>query len=373
MTDTPREECDRNSETVKGICYAGATRPGDDSIASGPYSCESDSDCSSGLHCAVCSDAGIYPRFRTSNCLPPGDSLQCYWGQWSACTVAGSCGDGLVEGGEQCDDRNDVGTDACVSCQNSRCGDGQIRTGIEVCDSGDAANGTPCSAPYGATCNYCSRECTLRTVSGPVCGDGTVNGAEQCDSRLPDSPANWICVDTSNPWASSTALSPPGCSPSSCAISCATGRACNNIISTSNPDTDGDGIGDACDPNDDSRTDGCLDDATDCATVDFRIRSESPEDIFEVYIDGHRVGITNGLTCIFGDPPDCRRDLVINTLSRGLHNFRIVYISGTSVGIYDVNYRYDSSSGTGVDFGVADVVMPINRVGEDIRVDFTVR
>ncbi len=426
VVDSPREDCDRNLETTSGLCTTAvftstsiphssfacntdaecvaefARRPytytniscnlggTDSSYCSARYvsghtssniSCDSAADCDTGETCDLCPTVGGYPYIKTRVCKNPGESgvttaNQCTWNDWSVCTVAGSCGNGAVEGGEQCDDRNDVGTDACVSCQNSRCGDGQIRTGIEVCDSG-AANGTPCSAPYGATCNYCSRECTLRTVSGPVCGDGTVNGAEQCDSRLPASPANWICVDTSNPWAEAADLPAPGCSPSSCAISCATGRACNNSSrnpdGSRNPDDDGDGISNSCDPNDDSETDGCLDDARDCATVNFHIRSENREDVFVVYIDGHWIGTTNLLNAASCDLPDCRRDLVITTLSRGLHNFRIVYISGTLEGTYDIDYDYDSASGTGVDFGVADVILSIDRVGEDIRVDFTVR
>ncbi|MBU1146090.1 DUF4215 domain-containing protein, partial [Patescibacteria group bacterium] len=375
VTDTPQEECDRNLQTTKGICYMGVTRPNDESVASGPYVCESDSDCPGGLYCAACSDVGGYSRIRTSDCLPSGHSLECHWGTWSACTVVGSCGNGTVEGGEQCDDGNDINTDACVNCQSSRCGDGFTRAGIESCDSGDAANGTPCTAPYGATCNYCSRSCTLITASGPTCGDGTVSGAEQCDSRLPPYPASWICVDTSNPWGRGNDFAAPSCSPSSCAISCATGRACDNRKYDSSGvlshDADSDGIFDACDPNDNSNDDGCMDDATDCATVNLHVRSESSEDVFEVYIDGHRVGITNASMCAFG--VDCRRDLVINTLSRGLHNFRIVYIRGTPVGNYGISYYYDAPSRAGVDFGVADYILPIAHIGEEVRADFTVR
>ena len=40
------------------------------------------------------------------------------------CTVA-ECGDGIVDPGEDCDDENDVNTDACTNaCTNARCGDG---------------------------------------------------------------------------------------------------------------------------------------------------------------------------------------------------------------------------------------------------------
>ncbi len=60
------------------------------------------------------------------------------------------------------------------------CGDGTVN-GTEQCDSG-VSNGTVCSASYGSSCNYCSLSCTTVTVQGASCGDSTVNGSEQCDN-----------------------------------------------------------------------------------------------------------------------------------------------------------------------------------------------
>lgn len=53
-----------------------------------------------------------------------------------------SCGDGVVQLGEECDDGNVNNTDACLSiCLNARCGDGFVRVDvpefIEVCDDGN--------------------------------------------------------------------------------------------------------------------------------------------------------------------------------------------------------------------------------------------
>src|SRR5690606_21058346 len=45
------------------------------------------------------------------------------------------CGDGVVEGGEECDDGNKSNYDACIStCVIATCGDGIVRAGYEECD-----------------------------------------------------------------------------------------------------------------------------------------------------------------------------------------------------------------------------------------------
>jgi hypothetical protein len=205
-------------------------------------------------------------------------------------------------------------------------------------------------------------------VSGPVCGDGTVNGPEQCDGSLP---ANWICTNTSNPWETlSQALShPPTCSPSSCAITCATGRACENIVSPTNLDADSDEIGNACDPNDDSGTDGCLDDARDCATVNLVVHSVSDINSFDVYIDNHLVGqagrayVCSGSICALAN-----KDVTVSTLSRGLHNLRIVFAAGTPLGDFTISGAVDWAA-----FPLSDFTSPGLAVGDGRNVDFTVR
>jgi len=77
----------------------------------------------------------------------------------NSCTLA-SCGNGLLDPGEQCDDNNAVNTDACNGCQNARCGDGVLWAGVEECDG--SAN--------------CSSTCRLQ-----VCGNGIIDPGEQCD------------------------------------------------------------------------------------------------------------------------------------------------------------------------------------------------
>ena len=68
-----------------------------------------------------------------------------------------SCGDGVTQSGEQCDDGNADNTDACLTtCLDAGCGDGFVRAGVETCDDGDADNTDSCLT----TCELAS------------CGDG---------------------------------------------------------------------------------------------------------------------------------------------------------------------------------------------------------
>ncbi|MDD5715251.1 MAG: SdrD B-like domain-containing protein [Patescibacteria group bacterium] len=61
------------------------------------------------------------------------------------------------------------------------CGDGELDPATEQCDNGPDNTDDACTAEYGDTCDYCTASCQSVTITGPHCGDGIVNGEEQCD------------------------------------------------------------------------------------------------------------------------------------------------------------------------------------------------
>ena len=93
-----------------------------------------------------------------------------------------SCGDGVVDAGEQCDDgaaNDDLGNGTCrTSCLLATCGDGGIDfIQGETCDDGDTVPGDGCSAT-----------CTREPMG--TCGDGTVDANEECDLGIANSDQN---------------------------------------------------------------------------------------------------------------------------------------------------------------------------------------
>lgn len=146
-----------------------------------------------------------------------------YFCNGATCTAA-SCGDGITATGEECDDGNRNAGDGCsflcrvepgfdcsgaLGCRRTRCGDGIVE-GEEQCDdagalcSGGAEDGQPCVSEAElvacrdgvGTCaaqslDGCDSNCALEPgfkceLAGmpceeTACGDGFVEGTEQCD------------------------------------------------------------------------------------------------------------------------------------------------------------------------------------------------
>jgi len=76
-----------------------------------------------------------------------------------------TCGNGIQEDGEECDDGNDSNNDSCTNaCRNAQCGDYFVQPG-EECDDGNNNNN-----------DSCRNNCEL-----PRCGDGILDPAEGCD------------------------------------------------------------------------------------------------------------------------------------------------------------------------------------------------
>jgi cysteine-rich repeat protein len=87
------------------------------------------------------------------------------------------CGDGIVSGGEECDD-GAANADGIYGGCTTRCTYGgfcgdAVMNGPEVCDLGTAANRGSYGEPSG---------CTPRCLAAPYCGDARIDqDAEQCD------------------------------------------------------------------------------------------------------------------------------------------------------------------------------------------------
>jgi cysteine-rich repeat protein len=83
-----------------------------------------------------------------------------------------TCGNGILDPDETCDDVNTSNTDDCLNtCQLASCGDGYVHTDVEACDDGNTADDDVCTAA-----------CT-----SAVCGDGSVwAGMEGCDDGNAD-------------------------------------------------------------------------------------------------------------------------------------------------------------------------------------------
>ena len=84
-----------------------------------------------------------------------------------------SCGDGVVNGTEECDDGNTVSGDGCSSvCKKEvgMCGDGIVDVATETCDDGNRTSGDGCSA-------------NCQTETSATCGNGVVDANEACDDH----------------------------------------------------------------------------------------------------------------------------------------------------------------------------------------------
>lgn len=129
------------------------------------------------------------------------DPVTCEWDVSGCVGTEAVCGDGVVEGSEGCDDGNGDNTDACPdgvggTCQPAQCGDGFVQAGVEGCDDGNNANDDDCPDGANGTCEWA--ECgdghihavdeVCDTLSDPSCNPG-------CQNRCGDGVVDWLSYD----------------------------------------------------------------------------------------------------------------------------------------------------------------------------------
>ncbi|MDY0003249.1 MAG: DUF4215 domain-containing protein, partial [Polyangia bacterium] len=101
----------------------------------------------------------------------------------------GTCGDGVINTGEQCDDDNTTGGDGCsATCQIEVCGYGVVDVG-EECDDGNTVPGDGCSA----TCQNEANMCVADFFLGCGAMDWWNNGDTGSTDNIDGYPAcvNW--------------------------------------------------------------------------------------------------------------------------------------------------------------------------------------
>jgi cysteine-rich repeat protein len=118
-----------------------------------------------------------------------GDCSFAYCGDGHKNTLAGEACDNGTDNGAPCAWNDENCTRCKADCTGTFnpggpfCGDSIRQTAFETCDNGTDNGNTTC--PYGTSCTLCSTDCqTATSAAGAACGDGNVDeGHEVCDDR----------------------------------------------------------------------------------------------------------------------------------------------------------------------------------------------
>ncbi len=104
---------------------------------------------------------------------------------WGECVTGETCGDGVKNGTEECDNADGVNehyqcSASCTLEYIPYCGDGLINQTTEICDNDAPISCTDVNGYAGTS--SCTNECAWGICqSTESCGDGVKNGAEVCD------------------------------------------------------------------------------------------------------------------------------------------------------------------------------------------------
>lgn len=148
-----------------------------------------------------------------------------------------TCGNGIFETGESCDDGNADETDSCLStCEIASCGDGYTQAGVEVCDDGNSDETDTClSSCVFASCG----DGFTQTANNEECDDGNTDDEDGCSATCQDEPTPNVCgngsIESGEECDDGNTDDDDGCS-SSCLIETA-GNSNSGTNSTETPDS----------------------------------------------------------------------------------------------------------------------------------------
>jgi len=156
------------------------------------------------------------------------------------CRVTG-CGNGVPTSGEECDDGNMVSGDGCsASCELEICGDGDLDAG-EECDDGNQLSGDGC----GPTCQH--EECGNGILDpGEPCDDGNLNLGDGCRPDCTVEVCGDAIVDPGEGCDDGNDLTGDGCRPDCVAEGCGDGILDPNEECDDGNTRDGDGCSPVC-------------------------------------------------------------------------------------------------------------------------------
>jgi fibro-slime domain-containing protein len=152
----------------------------------------------------TCDDGNAFPGDGCSSSCLVETGWQCPTS--NARCVARRCGDGIVAGSEQCDDGNTTDLDGC----SSNC---RLQSRTDVVNPTTASTTQPHTTVHHYNCSYTTTVPLHQVCRETVCGNGFVEGTEQCDD------GNNVSLDGCTP----DCLLEPQCPGGSCVARCGDG------------------------------------------------------------------------------------------------------------------------------------------------------